>query len=111
MSSKNKTIKYKKLLEHLLNKANDIIGDLEFPIEEYPAVLSHFLQSNCTHLIYGDSKFRKRLTNEIHSFFGGPQGKIFNDKVRTTALPKPLNYHGISYRPPQRPKFTFIDLL
>lgn len=102
-----KTINYKKLVHHLLQNAENIVNNTNVSLEEFPAVITHYLQSDCMKLIYGNEVFQKNCHRAIHSFLGLSKS-LFNKE--SNILVKPLNYEGIPFKPPKNPKFTFIDL-
>jgi DNA (cytosine-5)-methyltransferase 1 len=94
------------LFEHLKGKADKIIGSCDIPIDEFPAIISHYLQSEGTIRIYGDQSFWKRCNREISSF---GNLTVFNKQSVQKYLAK-SSFNGIPFPPPTEPEFTFIDL-
>jgi len=101
-----KKINYKELLDHLLEKSDKLTKKQKIPVEEYPAVISHYLQSYGQHVIYGGKKAIKEYSNEVSTFTG------VKELVENYGEPSqlPLNFKMLPYPPPAKPEFTFIDM-
>lgn len=97
---------YLDLLNFLTDKADNIIDNSNIPANEFPAIISHYLQSKGTVRVYGDQSFWKRCNREI-SYFGNL--KAFNEQSVQKYLAK-ISFNDIPYPPPKKHKFTFIDL-
>jgi len=101
-----KKINYQELLDHLIENSDKLTKKQKIPVEEYPAVISHYLQSYGQHAIYGGKKAVKEYGNEVSSFTGIKE--LVENYIQSVQLP--LNFKMLPYPPPAKPEFTFIDM-
>jgi len=102
-----KPISYKNLVNYLLQNSESIIQNSDIPPDEFPAIITHLLQSDRKHLIYGDKSFHQRCMEAISTYLGN--SKSLAKDHRNTLITR-LNYNGIPFKPTKNPKFTFMDL-
>ena len=102
-----KKINYKDLLDHLIQNTDELTKKQKIPLEEFPAVASHYLQSDGLHSIYGGEKAIKEYEYQINSFSGIEE--TIQDFV---PLRQQLhfNFNEVPFPPPKNPKFTFVDM-
>jgi len=102
---------YKDLVQYLISHEKEIIGACIIPEGEFPALITHYVQSGGEIKIYGDGDMWARCNLKICEF-----GKIitYGKKNLQSSLAKSflkqLEFSDINYPPPKVPVFTFIDL-
>ena len=102
----NNTIKYKDFIRYALNGYNiNRRKQIDEPIPDYPAVLSHYLQNTAHDPMFGGMEFKVRCENSLNEYSDSigkpPAGDIKQLKLLLNDIP---------YPPPPNPKFTFIDI-